>query len=614
MTSATRPTTDLIHRQGFGQVAGEVGVVATGDGHIVRKQLQRQNAQQGADLRAGFRQHDQVAGVGTQARILLPDCNRAPSAACDLVDAADDHGHIFRADGKQNREALGDGREGSVLELGREHAFAVAVGDLFELQRAFQRHRVGGAVAQAVAVLPGVHVGGDSLHLRRSEGDGLLHQFGDGVQRARVTPGHTVSKVEEGDNLVGEGFSGWHADLVAAAQWQRADGGFGEGGADHIRQPKTLHALFFGSVERVEDVLRLAGLAEEETDILRTDGWQVLRDELRRDHGDHGTAGQAGKIDRPGQAGVVAGAAADEVEVAGLFHFVQHELHIRAASQHMEHFARHLGLLVDLFEHEVGVAALLHGAHSFGDLFGRALDQAAVRDGTQLHAVGPEGDDLAVLDADDGAGEGQDGGQVGRDAGEAFADAHHQPGAFLDGVELVVVDAADDVGVIALQIVVGTADGFDEAQPAVDVALHRVHAGLTVVLRADHEALVHEHLAQLDVVDHVAVVGTDDIAVGVEVGLRVHLAGRAKGSPAQLGDAARAAHLGQVVLGRDVVHPAGVFAQVDLRAADGCRANGVVAAVGEPPRRFDQDRSERLFSCCNDAKYAAHRCPFSYRN
>ena len=98
-----------IHRQRLAQVAGEVGVVAAGNGHVVREQLQRQNAQQGADLRAGLRQHDQVAGVGAQAGILLPDRDRAPSAAGDLVDAADDHGHILGINREQHREALGDG-------------------------------------------------------------------------------------------------------------------------------------------------------------------------------------------------------------------------------------------------------------------------------------------------------------------------------------------------------------------------------------------------------------------------------------------------------------------------------------------------------------------------
>jgi len=241
---------------------------------------------------------------------------------------------------------------------------------------------------------------------------------------------------------------------------------------------------------------------------------------------------------------VVAGAAANKIQIARVLHLVHHSLHIRAASQHVQHLARHLRLLVDLFQHEVSVAALLHGAHRFGDLFRCAFDQAAVLDRAQLHVVCPEGDDLAILDADDGAGEGQDRGQVGGDAGEALANAHYQARAFFDGVEFIVIDAPNDVGVVALQVIVGAADGFDEIQPAVDVAFHRVHTRFAVVLRAYHHALFHEHLAQFHVINDVAVMRADHIAIRIQMRLRIHLGGRTKGGPAQLGDTARAAHFG----------------------------------------------------------------------
>ncbi len=74
-----------------------------------------------------------------------------------------------------------------------------------------------------------------------------------------------------------------------------------------------------------------------------------------------------------------------------------------------------------------------------GDDLGVAQDQLAILDRAQLDVVGPQRDDLAVLRADDLAGERQDGGQVGRDAGEALAEADHHAGAFLDGVQPVFV-------------------------------------------------------------------------------------------------------------------------------------------------------------------------------
>ncbi len=230
----------------------------------------------------------------------------------------------------------------------------------------------------------------------------------------------------------------------------------------------------------------------------------------------------------------------------------------------------------------------------------------AVLDGAHLDPVRPERDDLAVLRADDLAGQREDRGQVGGDAGEALPDAHHHAGAFLEGVELVVVGAPDDEGIIALQVAVGEADGVDELVAAVDVALDGMHAGLAVVLRADGHALGDELLAQLDVVDHVAVVRADHVAVGIEVRLGVDLRRFAEGRPAQLGDAALTAHLGDVVFRGDRVHLADVLAQVDLPVVEGRRADRVVAAVGEALCRRDQDGSERFFFICNVAENSTH--------
>ncbi len=112
------------------------------------------------------------------------------------------------------------------------------------------------------------------------------------------------------------------------------------------------------------------------------------------------------------------------------------------------------------------------------------------------------------------------------------------PEPFLMAYSQSSFDAADDKGVIAGQVAVGQADGVDEFIAAVDVALHGVHAGLAVVLRADDHALCHELLAQLDVIDHVAVVRAHQVAVRVEMRLGVDLGWLAEGGPAQLGDAA----------------------------------------------------------------------------
>ncbi len=128
-------------------------------------------------------------------------------------------------------------RERSVLELGREHAFAVGVGDLLELQRAFQRDRVGGAVAQAVQVVPVVDLGGDAPPpAGRPSPASAPSGRGSASSSCGIAARQAVGQVQEGDHLVGEGLGGRDADLVAAAQRQAAGGGLGQRGADHVRQ------------------------------------------------------------------------------------------------------------------------------------------------------------------------------------------------------------------------------------------------------------------------------------------------------------------------------------------------------------------------------------------
>ncbi len=148
----------------------------------------------------------------------------------------------------------------------------------------------------------------------------------------------------------------------------------------------------------------------------------------------------------------------------------------------MQYLAGHLRLLVDLFDHKVGKTAFLHRAHFLGHQFRLALDQAAILDGVQLHTVVPQRDDLTIVEADHLARERQNGGQVRGDTGKPIADAHHQPGTFFDGIQFVIVDAPDDKSVIAQQVVIGQADGFDEILAFVDVTFYRMHTGFAIVL------------------------------------------------------------------------------------------------------------------------------------
>ena len=103
--------------------------------------------------------------------------------------------------------------------------------------------------------------------------------------------------------------------------------------------------------------------------------------------------------------------------------------------------------------------------------------------------------------------------QVRRDAGETLPQADDHAGAFFEGVQAVFVCAADDKSIIALQVAVSQADGVDKLVATVQVAFHGMDTGLAIILRAHGQALVDELLAQLDVVNHVAVVRADQVAI-----------------------------------------------------------------------------------------------------
>ena len=86
----------------------------------------------------------------------------------------------------------------------------------------------------------------------------------------------------------------------------------------------------FGShhLQGIQHILGLARLADKEAHILVVDRRDILGDELRGQHRDRRPAGQLGKVNRACQAGVVTGAAADEVQLARGAHLFEHDIHI----------------------------------------------------------------------------------------------------------------------------------------------------------------------------------------------------------------------------------------------------------------------------------------------
>ena len=194
-----------------------------------------------------------------------------------------------------------------------------------------------------------------------------------------------------------------------------------------------------------------------------------------------------------------------------------------------------LGLLVDLLEHEVGVAAPLRLIGVPGDLQQVALHRAAV-DGLQAGAAGGDVDDLPVVHHHDVPGVVEDGGDVAGQEHLAVAEAYHQRADHAHRHDAPRLPAADDhQGVGPLGPSHRPPGGLEQVAPVLlgdEVGQH-----LRVGLRGEGGAARGQFLLQGEEVLDDPVVDHGDLAAGVGVGVGVVVARGAVGGPAGVPDA-----------------------------------------------------------------------------
>ena len=147
----------LLDRDGLGEVARLVDVVAH-----ARVASSQANSCSGTTATSGCSSAGtRGSGISTSAYgaigvvALLGQHDRAGAAGADLLDAAD---HLVvqlvAAPGRhdaEHRQPVLDQRDRAVLELAGGEALGVDVGELLELQRALERHRVAGVAARGTA-------------------------------------------------------------------------------------------------------------------------------------------------------------------------------------------------------------------------------------------------------------------------------------------------------------------------------------------------------------------------------------------------------------------------------------------------------------------------------
>ena len=503
-----------------------------------------------------------------------------------------------------------DQGDGAVLELAGGVGLGVDIADLLELQGALQAHGVvqvpadeedgvvievsGGKIGDVLGVIQ------ELLHQVRQGldlgDDGVVLLGIHGPQLFRQVQAHQVHQHQLG----GVGLGGGHGDFGAGPGVEHVVGVPGDGGAHHVDDGQGPAAPALGLPHGGHGVQSLAGLADDDDQGLFIHQ-RVAVAELAGQHHLHRAAHQLFPVVLADHTHVIAGAAGDDEDagdlpdvVLGHVQVVQHHPAVPDAGR--DGLADGLGLLHDLLEHEVRIAALLGGGHVPVHLAVLLLHrhQLVVE---HIHGVGGQDGDLAVVHISDLPGVLQHGGHVGGDIVAALAVADDEGTVLPGGDQGVGIVGTDDAqGVGALDPAQAAAHGLQHIAALVVVELQQLGHHLGVRIGVECDAQLLQVLLQLQIVLDNAVVDQGDLAVLADMGVGVGVVGLAVGGPAGMANAQSALQIGAAVdhVGEHLETALGLF---HLEAA-GLRAHrhagGVVAPVLHPGKALQQDRGGRL--------------------
>ena len=466
-----------------------VDVAAAADGDVVGEELEGDDFEDGEEELGGLGDVDDVCSTSWAMSVVAfdGDGDDAAGAGGDLLDVRE--GLFVLEDGggssgsfvamQTTGQGLVDEGVGAVLHLAGGVAFGVDVGDLLELEGAFEGDGVVDAAAEEEEVAGGAEGLGELAALSIYGTQNLLNFSGDfrklgdevdglflGDGAAEL--GEVEGEDEEGGELGGEGLGGGDADLRAGVGGDGALGLAGDGGADDVADGEGFGTFGDEFALGGDGVGGLAGLGDEEADGAGVgDGIAVAVLAGIVDLG--GEAGEALDHELAGEAGVPRGSAGGDGDLDGVaevfggdLHFLEEDLAGVERDAAEGGVADGAGLLVDLLEHEVLVAGLfgLDGVPQ------DALDFEGERVGVEVgegDAGGGEDGDFAVGEEVDVAGVVEDAGDVGGEEEFAVAEADDGGRAHAGGDELVgLVGGEDADGEGPGDALDGAADGFFE--------------------------------------------------------------------------------------------------------------------------------------------------------
>ena len=371
------------------------------------------------------------------SRFLVADQNDATAARGDFLHV----GHRLFEPGILGRDdddghVLVDQRDRAVFQFAGRVALGVDVGNLLELQRAFERQRERAAapeVESALRIGEPVRDLFDLAFLLQRIRDEARHgdQFVDqarlvlGAQHAARAPERDGETGEHGQ-LAGEGLGGGDADF-GTRQRRRDQFAFArDGRGRHVDDRKNVLAFALGIAQRGQRVRRLAGLRDD-------DGEPVAlhrRFAIAEFGGDIDVHGQARETLEPvtrDQPRVIGGAASGQrhaVQRLGVERQFEGQRDLAAGHVEVmgERAADDLGLLVDFLRHEMTVLALVDQKGGGLRTNACALDERA-GGVMKFGAAAMKHDPVAFVEIGDVLGEGRERQRIGAEIHLALAPA-----------------------------------------------------------------------------------------------------------------------------------------------------------------------------------------------
>jgi hypothetical protein len=362
----------------LGQVARAVDVEAALHGNMVGQELERNDGQDALQAVDGLRDPEALlAQLGHLGIVLVANDDGVAAARMHLAERVqtlelarvvhDDH-----ADG----HVLVDHGERTMLQLARQDALRVHVGELLDLERALQARGEVEATAHDEQRLLGVQLVRNLLDLL-VHGEHTLDLTGQLLQaqedllaalplRDRVLA-HDEREHDQRDELTGVGLGGGDADLGSGVDVNAAVGLARDRAAHRVGDADDERAALLAVSQRQDGVGRLARLRHKEADVVAEDG-RVAVEEVAGQLDHHGQLGELFEELTRGERAVVAGAARDQHETTRALDLAQVVRNAAQCHAHVVQVAhvdtaahgvqRRVRLLEDLLLHKVLVVAL----------------------------------------------------------------------------------------------------------------------------------------------------------------------------------------------------------------------------------------------------------------